>query len=762
MESTWHIHIKGLVQGVGFRPFVHQSALVFDLTGWVSNTKNGLRIEFNSDEKKAIEFYKCILNKAPKLSVISNHQLLKIRKKTFHSFEIIHRKIKRKTNLHITPDFTVCKKCIAETNLSEDRRHGYCFTSCTECGPRFSIYKKLPFDRENTSLKTFEMCYQCKEEYENINDRRYFSQTNSCEKCGVQQRLYDHNNHLISIDPNEVIEKVTSNWLKGKIIAIKGIGGYLLTCDSTNPEAILKLRKRKKRLSKPFALMYPNIDFIKQEHDISLEEEKSLKSLAAPIVLVKPKKKFNQITKKIIAPNLKQIGVMLPNTALFYLLLNKFNHPIIATSGNLNNSSIIFKDRSAINELLGVYDFILTNTLDIAVPQDDSVIKYTQQSQRIILRRSRGLSPGYFSKGLNLSKHTFLTTGASIKSTFCLKHRDTTFISQFLGDLNNFDNLTNYISTITHVKELFDCEPNIILSDLHPNYHSTHYGEKLAKKLDVPFYKVQHHLAHFSAVLGENRLHNKKKSVLGVIWDGHGYGDDGEMWGGEFFVFANLNFKRVLHFSYFETILGDKMAKNPSISALSCCSNLKKAEALLNSKFTSMELNLYNKKISNKNNIKTSSMGRIIDAVASLLDLIDTQTFEGEAALILEGIAQDYFDENQMYMEESYFNKKSYIHGVSTQDLMSAIIDDIIIGKKKQFIAAKFFFSLTTLINSVADELQIKSIAFSGGVFQNRLLMDLIIFNLKKKFKLYFHKELSPNDENISFGQLIYYHIKNS
>lgn len=762
MVNTWLIKIKGLVQGVGFRPFIHQNAIIYDLNGWVSNTKNGLHIEFNCNKKRALKFYECLINQAPKLSIINKHKLIKIKKKTFNSFEIIHKKKDVHTNLHITPDFAICEKCIDEISQSENRRHEYFFNSCTQCGPRFSIYQKLPFDREYTSLKNFKMCRQCDQEYENIKNRRYYSQLNSCNKCGVQYKLYDNNNELISIDPNEMIKMAISSWLEGKIIAIKGIGGYLLTCDSSNIEAIRNLRKRKYRLTKPFALMYPNLDYIKQELSISYEEEKSLKSLATPIVLIQPKKNFDQITKELIAPNMKQIGAMLPNTALFSLLLKKFNHPIIATSGNISNSAIIYKDLPAKKELIGIYDFILSNNLDIVVPQDDSVVKHTKHNQRIILRRSRGLSPGYLGYDLGLSKRTFLATGASNKSTFCLLHKKTTFISQYLGNLNNFDNLINYISTITHSKELFDSELNVILSDLNPDYPSVKYGEKIAKNSNIPIYKVQHHLAHFSAVLGENRLHNKKNSVLGIIWDGYGYGDDGEIWGGEFFVFSDLKFKRVLHFSYFDTILGDKMAKHPSISALSCCSTINKSEKLLSPKFTALEWKIYNKKLKLKNNKKTSSMGRIIDAVASLLDIIDTQTFEGEAASILEGIAQDYFDVNKMQMEESYFNKKSYLNGISTQNLFSEIIDDINLGKEKKFIAAKFFFSLTVLINSVADELQIKSIAFSGGVFQNSLLSDLIVSNLNNKLKLYFHRELSPNDENISFGQLIYYHIINN
>lgn len=762
MESTWHIHIRGLVQGVGFRPFVHLTAKAYRLSGWVSNTTDGVHIEFNAVEQNALEFYNRLITKAPALSKITEHHLSKIPEQVFDNFQIVHRNLDNQSHLSITPDFALCMDCAVELKENTNRRYNYPFISCTNCGPRFSILQRLPYDRENTSMDEFRMCSKCKQEYSDIKNRRYFAQTNSCPECAIGLALYNSKGDELTHDPDLALKKVIHCWEQGKIVAIKGIGGYLLTCDATNTEAIETLRKRKHRPSKPFAIMYPNPEFLKEEVELDTMEIGVLESAIAPILLARSIKKNSHIAKEHIAPNLNQLGVMLPYTPLYRLLVEKFGRPIVATSGNISDSPILFEDVKIQSELSRVYDFLLTHNLDLVVPQDDSVMTFSKhQKQKIIIRRSRGLAPNYFNAGLRLSKETILTTGASMKSTFCLHSDDNTYVSQYLGNLENFDTLKSYTKTIQHFLNILRCTPNIIISDLHPDYPCSRYGSQLSEDLNVPFLKVQHHLAHFAAVLGENRLHIGNVPVLGVVWDGTGYGEDGHIWGGEFFIYKDYRFTRKNHFGYFDTVLGDKMAKEPRISALSCCWNIASATRLLHPKFTAAEWQVYLKKLGRAKNLKTSSVGRIFDAVASLLGLMDNQTFEGEAAMHLEALAKGFFDGNALEMDECYFSEKSYLKRISTRDLMIGVIQDIEKGKKMDFIAAKFHCSLARLISFVAKEAKIKKIAFSGGVFQNSLLVDMVIMHLSKDFELFFHKDLPPNDENISFGQLIYYHIKN-
>ena len=543
--KTWHIHIEGQVQGVGFRPFVYVLAKEFGLNGWVNNTIDGVHIEINALEKVAQDFYQQLINKAPILAKITKHQIAVSSQKFFDNFQIIHSNLSGKANLLITPDFGLCQDCQVDISADQNRRYGYPFTTCTNCGPRYSIIKALPYDRERTTMATFSMCKNCQTEYDNPINRRYYSQTNSCVDCGIQMTLFDGNQQAIAPTSSVIIDLVCSFWKSGKIVAIKGIGGYLLTCDANNDKTIQLLRERKYRPSKPFALMYPNIDRIKKDLHLSEIEEQEINSSISPILLLDKKEK-NTVS---IAPNLQQIGAMLPYTPLFDLLLKKFQKPIIATSGNISNSPIVYSDEKALAELIQIADFIVTNNRPIVVPQDDSVIKFsTFKKQKIIIRRSRGLAPTYINARLKLSNKSILAAGAMLKSTFSFLHQKNTYISQYLGDLGHFDTEENYKHTVQHFLNLFKVKPEIILTDKHPEYAATLFGESLSKQLVIPIEKIQHHIAHFGAVLGENNLLHSAEPILGVIWDGTGLGDDKQIWGGEFFKYENYDFLTLLSF----------------------------------------------------------------------------------------------------------------------------------------------------------------------------------------------------------------------
>lgn len=762
--QTWHIHIEGQVQGVGFRPYVFLLAKEYGLNGWVNNTVDGVHIEINAVEKIATDFYKAVVKNSPNLARITRHQIAVIRQKLFDSFKIIHSATNGQAKLLLTPDFSVCSACLSEVHDSTNPRANYPFLTCTNCGPRYSIIQSLPYDRVTTTMDTFQMCPNCKQEYTNPLDRRYYSQTNSCQACGINIALFDANNKELHLNQTQILDVIISYWKAGKIVAIKGIGGYLLTCDAANIATIKTLRERKYRPTKPFAAMFPSVDTLQEVVRLRAVEMKELTNPIAPIVLLDLKEATVNNTFKTppnLAPNVQQIGVMLPSTPLLDLLVKKFGKAIIATSGNRSNAPIIFEDNKAVEKLSAIADYIVTNNRTIVIPQDDSLVKFTTfQQKKIIIRRSRGLAPTYINPTLKLSNKTILATGAMLKSTFSLLHQGNTYISQYLGDLASFETQESYQQTVQHFLKLFKTQPAIILTDKHPDYPSSLFGQQLASSLHCPIKSIQHHIAHFGAVLGENDLLHTQEPILGVIWDGTGVGNDQQIWGGEFFKYEKYDFLRCSHFDYFDFILGDKMPKEPRIAALSACWGVMGMETILKEKFTKIEWQVYSKLLTKESPLQTSSVGRIFDAVASLLGILDKQSYEGEAAMQLEAMALQYFKKNGLDFPSSYFLEGLPHNRISTKSLMTAIIIDLQTGKSKAFIAAKFHYSLIKLVKTVANNLNITNISFSGGVFQNGVLVDLLLHHLSTEFNLYFHQQLSPNDENISFGQLVCYQIQ--
>lgn len=760
--KTYHIHVIGQVQGVGFRPFVYRLAQLQRINGMVFNGIDGVHIFFNSIETEAAEFYQTLLNSAPSISNITSSFFLETTTQIFNDFRIVSSDYVGQHSVLLTPDFAMCSDCHKELigEIGTNRRTGYPFITCTVCGPRYSIYHRLPFDRENTSMDNFEMCSSCKNEYEMPTDRRYYSQTNSCPECGIS--LWLDQKELDGKDYRTIVEESIQLLEQGKIIAVKGIGGYLLICDATNKESINKLRGYKQRPSKPFALMYPTLEMLRVDVMLRPLEEETLMSPSSPILLLQLKENpSSKICFSEIAPGLSQVGAILPYAPVYALLLSTYNKPVVATSANSSNSPIIYDDINDTSQLGILADHIISNNRKIIVPQDDSVVKFSSYtSQKIVLRRSRGMAPTYINPELSMPSENILATGALLKNTFTLTHQQNIYISQYLGDLDNYDVQNNYHQCIKHFYSLLDTRPEVILTDKHPDYYSTSYGVNFSEELNVPVKRYQHHMAHFAAVLGENNLITNDKPVLGVIWDGVGLGDDGQIWGGEFFIYKNYEFERCDHFGYFDYLFGDKMGREPRISALSVTAGLDGAEAVMRKKFSNTEWSNYQKILEKNGNPQTSSVGRLFDAVASLLDLTDISSYEGEAAMYLEKLASDYFRKNGLTMSETYFDEKNNSIGISTRNMVEKLIFDLKKGKDKGFIAAKFHYSFVTLVRKIATRLNIKNIAFSGGVFQNELLIDLIRNQMTTDFNVYFHRQLSSNDENISFGQLCCYCIE--
>jgi hydrogenase maturation protein HypF len=756
VQQTYYIHITGIVQGVGFRPFVYQLAKKMGLTGWVNNSSDGVNIVVNGSAQGARQFYTKVLQEAPALATIKQHSLHQTTHISFTDFTIQQSSSNSLHNLHLTPDFALCEACRTEMHQPASRRYHYPFITCTHCGPRYSIATQLPFDRERTTMQVFDICQACREEYNNPNDRRYYAQTNSCADCGITMQLYSNSGQLLKKGNAPVLSEIIHQLEAGSILAVKGIGGYLLLCDATNANSINQLRQRKQRSAKPFAVMFSDIVQAADHAHISKEERQCLEAPVSPVVLLQAKKEA-QLPLNVIAPGLGTIGALLPYAPLFEMILHQFGKPVIATSANISGSPIIYQDIDALNNLATIADYIVTHNRIIVTPQDDSVVQYyTGAEEPVILRRSRGMAPSYL-RSLPNTTDCILASGALMKSSFTLYINGNLYVSQYLGSTDTLEAQNAYQAALDHVLNMLQAQPTNIITDKHPGYFSHQLTKQMALQRNIAFTEVQHHKAHFAAVLAENELMTSNEPVLGVIWDGTGMGDDGHIWGGEFLKYENGSMLRCYYFDYFPYLLGDKMAKEPRLAALAVCENVMGAEYLLQPKFTATEWALYQKMLSRHDGLQCSSVGRIFDAVASLLHILDKQTYEGEAALYLQTMAEEYMTIHGSEMQESYFMDGAHYYRLPTATLFSGIVRDIHKGKPRECIAAKFHCSLVHIVAIIADNVGATKLAFSGGVFQNTLLVSLLQTRLGQRYQLYFHQQLSPNDENISFGQLQYY-----
>lgn len=754
---AYHIHIEGQVQGVGFRPHVYRLARKSGLKGWVSNGMDGVHIEVAGDEEAVKKFTREILHRPPENARILFHTIHQVRSLPHEDFRIAQSSADGISNLLLTPDLGLCEACRKEILDPANRRNQYAFTTCIHCGPRYSIIRSLPYDRENTTMNSFEPCAACEAEFHDPENRRHFSQTNSCPSCGISLKLLDNQGKLLSLNQEVIISLVCAGLAYGKIICVKGIGGFLLLADATDKESVRTLRKRKHRASKPFALLYPNLDRIREDAEVSKEEASYLTSIQSPIVLLRLKRNVKrEICVNELSPGLDRIGVMLPYSPLLALIMEKWGKPIVATSGNLSGSPIFYEDERTFRNLSAVADFFVTNNRDIVVPQDDSVIQFTRKAkQKIFLRRSRGFAPTYVPGSPIKYEGAVLAMGGELKSSFALVNQGNLYVSQFLGDLGDFETQRSYQHTMKHMLALLHASPEKIIVDQHPGYFSSATGRQMGQQWNVPVKAVQHHIAHFSAVMAENGLEEAGEPVLGVIWDGTGWGDDRAIWGGEFFLYDNHQFARVAHLDYFDHVLGDKLSREPRLSALSLCHEIPEARAILRPKFTDTEWELYTRMLAQPGLMKTSSMGRLFDALASLLGLCDKSTYEGEAAMYLETLASEA-DEEPMLPRARWCLGSD----LSLNAFMKTIISEILHGTPPATIAYHVHQGLVGWIAGIASREQVKKIAFSGGVFQNGLLVDLIHKILGDKYELYFHDQLSPNDECIGFGQLAYDRIQ--
>ncbi|MDF2882694.1 MAG: hypF [Clostridiaceae bacterium] len=749
------IKVEGIVQGVGFRPFVYNLAYNNSLTGWVNNNSEGVYINIEGLENNINSFINILKNNPPPLSKIENIIIKELPLENFNTFSIRESETKKNKITLISPDIATCSDCLKDIHNKYNRRFRYAFTNCTNCGPRFSIIKNIPYDRCETTMGKFKMCNECESEYTNPLNRRFHAQPNACENCGPHLWITDSSGNIIEMTENNIIDWTIEKLKKGDIFAVKGLGGFLLVCDGHNDKAIKKLRKRKRRPDKPFAVMMRNIDTIDKYCQINQKEFEVLTGIRKPIVLLNKKNEFK--LPNSIAPNMTTLGVMLPYTPLHELLLSGDLDTLIMTSANIYGCPIEYENNSALEKLHNIVDFFLFHNRDIYTPIDDSVVRYMAGEIRMI-RRARGYVPD----PVNYSSiENILAVGPDMKNTFSIGLENYIFLSQHNGDLQNVETIYNYKRNIDHLKDLFSFIPKFIAYDAHPNYESTLYAMDINLKR-IPVY---HHHAHIASCMVENKL---IENVIGLSFDGTGFGTDDCIWGSEFLICNKKSFQRIGHLDYTFLSGGDKSIKEPWRSGvsylLSTGENLNKKNqyrSLIESIFGSDGLKLY-PLIDNKINcVKTSSMGRFFDAAASILGIRKLISYEGQASIELEcKIPENY----------SYSSKVEHYYQfdiVSTSEefiiMPYKIIDGIITDLNKDIsignISWKFHNSIINfslkLCQKIRTQYLINDIVLSGGVFQNIYLMENIVNELEKlNFKVYTHKCFPSNDGGISLGQI--------
>jgi hydrogenase maturation protein HypF len=759
------LQVRGMVQGVGFRPFVYNLATGLGLRGWARNNDRGVEIEIEGDGASLAEFLARLEVDRPVNSLISQLETTWLPPCGDDRFEIQPSNTEKSTkSAWILPDLATCPDCLQEIFDPHNRRYRYPFTNCTHCGPRYSILKGLPYDRPNTTMAAFTMCPSCQQEYDNPDDRRFHAQPNACPVCGPRLKLVD--NRGATFNTTDPIVLAAAAVRQGKILALKGLGGFHLIANARHPEAIRTLRERKHRPSKPFALMYPHLEAIGEDCFVSPVERDLLLSPAAPIVLLRRKKRENSPLAPAIAPQQSTLGVMLPHTPLHHLLLAELGTPIVATSGNLSQEPICIDNEEALENLGKIADLFLLHDRPIARPVDDSVAR-TIADRPTILRRARGYAPFPIPIDRAETIPCILAVGGHLKNTVALFIQGQIVVSQHLGDLDRAQTLDRFRETIDRLLALYDVIPASIACDLHPDYASSQFARTLSQQQNIPLVPLQHHYAHVLSGMVDNNL---KPPVLGVAWDGTGYGTDGTIWGGEFLtVTARSTCNRIAHLRTFPLVGGDRAIREPRRAALGLLyAALGEAAFELEcptlEAFSPQELKILRTMLQKGiNSPITSSMGRLFDGVSSLIGLCQQSTFEGDAAMRLEGISED------IETDAAYpYTLNQDVGGtwiVDWQPMLMGILEEIgrsslelkyIPNNSIAEIAAKFHNTLTEIVSAIADRAEIAQIVLTGGCFQNRYLLEKTIQRLRGAgFDPYWHDRVPPNDGGIAAGQIL-------
>lgn len=744
------VKVTGVVQGVGFRPYVYRLAQQAELAGWVKNDSAGVYIEVEGHKQQLNQFLRLIKLEKPPLADIE-----KISTKAITPLGEVAFLIKETTNNFtqrtlVAADVAICADCAREMNDPGNRRYKYPFINCTNCGPRFTIIQNIPYDRPNTTMAQFTMCPKCQAEYENPADRRFHAQPNACPVCGPQVYLQDKHNNIIDGDP---ITQATRLLQAGAIITIKGLGGFHLACDASNEQAVKRLRNCKHREDKPLAIMARNLEAVTKFCLINAEEAILLKDMKRPIVLLKKKPDGAKIAVDV-APNNDYLGVMLPYTPLHSLLLADIPVGLVMTSGNHSSEPIIYRDEDALHKLNGMADYFLLHDRAIYQRCDDSVVRVFQ-GREMVLRRSRGYTPG--SVKLPFQVKEVLACGAELKNTFCLTKKDKAFVSHHIGDLKNPVSLQAFEEGIEHWAHLFDIKPTIIAYDLHADYLSSQYALEQSNKV---LCAVQHHHAHIASCMAENGVTG---TVLGISFDGTGLGTDGAVWGGEFLLGDYQNFQRLGHLAYVPMVSGEQCIREPWRMAaiylqLACGDEFTELPIPFTSQLDKTTWELLN--LSRQKGINsplTSSMGRLFDAVSALLGICQRINYEGQAAIELEQKADLNATGSYQF---TLTNTADDCIEINPLPIIRGMVSDLTVGIEVASIAGKFHNTVAEFSRQVCYNIRekkgVNEIALSGGVFQNVILLEKITHLLiEDGFVVYTHSQVPPNDGGICLGQAI-------
>jgi hydrogenase maturation protein HypF len=750
-----HIALRGAVQGVGFRPFVYRLASELNLPGWVLNSPEGVFIEVEGEKAAFESFLFRLQDEKPAPSFIQSLEFSFLDPVGFRGFEIRKSEQSGSKTALVLPDIATCSACLAEVLDPGNRRYRYPFTNCTHCGPRFTIIESLPYDRLNTSMKSFAMCPDCRAEYEGPADRRFHAQPNACPVCGPVLEAWNESGKMLSRGDEALLEATTAI-RHGKIVAIKGLGGFHLVADAQNTEAVGTLRRRKHREEKPFALMYPTLETIQKDCRVDSLEARLLCSAESPIVLLERKQPNEETISPAVAPANPYLGVMLPYTPLHHLLMQEVRSPIIATSGNLSDEPICIDEREALARLAGIADLFLVHNRPIVRHVDDSIVR-VMLGRELVLRRARGYAP--------LPLHCrdlvpdLLAVGAHLKNTIAMTVGDNVFISQHIGDLENNEASEAFRNVIRSFRRLYRVDPAQVVSDLHPDYMSTRF----ARESGIPVMAIQHHYAHVAACMAENELDGR---VLGISWDGTGFGPDGTVWGGEFLLTDSSGFTRAASFRRFRLPGSASAIKEPRRTALGLLFEILGPGVCKNRKlnpvraFTEQEIPVLVQMLQKGiHSPWTTSAGRLFDAVASLSGLRQLIKFEGQAAMELEfAIGSEETEQEYPVAVTQPSDSQSEQPGmiVDWEPLVRAILQDVDEGASPARISRMFHNTLGSVIVAVAKHVAEERVVLTGGCFQNKFLLEHAVRKLEREgFRPYWHQRIPPNDGGISLGQIV-------
>ncbi len=744
------IVVNGQVQGVGFRPFVYRLATSLGLHGSVCNAPEGVIIEVSGRPDILAEFRQRLTGEIPPQAKIGSVTTEEIAPNGYRGFRVIPSRETGEVTARITPDLATCPDCISEISDPNNRRYRYPFTNCTNCGPRFSIIENLPYDRKRTSMRIFQMCDKCREEYENPSDRRFHAQPNACSVCGPHLEVWDKSGSIL-VSHDEALSFAVEKIKQGKIVALKGLGGFQLLADARSEDTVRTLRIRKIRPDKPFALMYPSLEMIQRDCAVSEIEKMLLESAAAPIVLLKRKRnESNDVPCGNVAPGNPYLGVMLPYTPLHQLLMADLGFPIVATSGNRGGEPICIEEHQALSELGDIADFLLVHNRPIVRQVDDSVVRVVRE-QPLILRHARGYAPSVFD--MDHGNDSMLAVGGHMKNSIAVLSKKKIVLGQYVGDLDSAGSREIFANNIESLTSIHKANIRRIVCDKHPDYYSTQYADDSGK----PAYGVQHHYAHILSVMAEYGL---EPPVLGVSWDGTGYGDDGTIWGGEFLRVDESGYERAAHLRTFPLPGGDKGIEEPRRCALGLLYERYGDDFIghipdsVRSGYSDDELRLIAQMLRNNINCpRTSSMGRLFDAVAALVGIRQKVTFEGQAAMDLEFAA-----------ENSGLNLEPYPVAYRNEDctiadwgaMVNGILHDIGNNVNRNEIAGRFHSSMIMIAVDIAKRINIPKIVLSGGCFQNGLLLAGLSSRLEDEgFGVYWPHRLPVNDGGLAVGQIL-------